>query len=121
MWKRELWRVKPRLAPERMYTGLHALDIATGEEKFGGPVEIQASVPGTGEGSVNGVVAFDPRKENSRPGLLLSQSAQDQNSVVYMAHGVQRGHAALPRLGPGLRFSNPGTEVCLLYHAQRSD
>ena len=29
---------------------LHALDIATGTEKFNGPVAIQASVPGTGSG-----------------------------------------------------------------------
>ncbi len=64
---------------------LHALDIATGEEKFGGPVEIQGSVPGIGEGTLNGVVAFDPMKENARPGLLLSQSAQDPNSVVYIS------------------------------------
>jgi len=64
---------------------LHALDITTGAEKFGGPVEIQASVPGTGEGSVGGVLAFDPLHENSRPGMLLSQSAQDVNSVVYFA------------------------------------
>jgi len=64
---------------------LHALDITTGQEKFGGPVVIQASVPGTGDGSVNGVLSFDPRWENSRPGMLLSQTTQDANSVVYMA------------------------------------
>jgi hypothetical protein len=64
---------------------LHALDITTGAEKFGGPVVIQASVPGTGEGSSGGVLAFDPLHENSRPGMLLSQSAQDVNSVVYIA------------------------------------
>lgn len=64
---------------------LHALDIATGQEKFGGPVAMEASVPGTGDGSVNGVLSFDPKKENSRPGMLLSQSAQDANSVVYVA------------------------------------
>ena len=63
---------------------LHALDIASGEEKFGGPVVIQASVPGTGVGSENGVLPFDTRWEHSRPGLLLSQSSQDKDSVVYM-------------------------------------
>ena len=41
---------------------LHALDVATHAEKFGGPVTIAASSPG---------VTFDPLKENNRPGLLL--------------------------------------------------
>lgn len=63
---------------------LHALDITTGAEKFGGPVVIQASVAGTGAGSVSGVVSFDPHWENSRPGLLLSQPASGADSVVYM-------------------------------------
>jgi hypothetical protein len=64
---------------------LHALDITTGQEKFGGPVEVQTSVAGTGAGSSGGTLSFDPRWENSRPGLLLSQAAEDTNSVVYMA------------------------------------
>lgn len=50
---------------------LHAIDIVTHVEKFGGPVVIQASVPGNGDGSSNGVVSFDPLKEHSRPGVLL--------------------------------------------------
>jgi len=60
---------------------LHALDITTGAEKFGGPVVLQASVPGTGSGSSGGNVAFDPLRENQRPGLLLS------GGVVYLAFG----------------------------------
>ena len=50
---------------------LHALDLTTGAEKFGGPVVIQASVPGTGNGSVNGQLPFDSLHENQRTGLLL--------------------------------------------------
>jgi hypothetical protein len=58
---------------------LHALDLATGVEKFGGPVVIQASVPGTGQGGNGSVVSFDAFHENQRPGLLLD------NGVVYIA------------------------------------
>jgi hypothetical protein len=60
---------------------LHALDITTGAEKLGGPVVIQASVPGTGSGSSGGNLAFDPLRENQRTGLLLS------GGVVYLAWG----------------------------------
>jgi hypothetical protein len=59
---------------------LHALDITTGAEQFGGPAVIQASVPGTGVGSDDqGNVQFDPLQENQRAGLLLS------NATVYLA------------------------------------
>ena len=51
---------------------LHALDILTGAEKFGGPVTITASVAGTGNGSSGGTLAFDPKMENQRPGLALA-------------------------------------------------
>ena len=60
---------------------LHALDITTGAEKFGGPVLITATVPGTGTGSVNGVLTFDPKIQNQRAALLL------QNGLVYVAWG----------------------------------
>jgi hypothetical protein len=54
------------------YQRLHALDILTGAEKFGGPVTISASVSGTGNGSSGGTLAFDPKMENQRPGLALA-------------------------------------------------
>ena len=60
---------------------LHALDITTGAEKFGGPVVISGSVAGTGDGSVGGRVAFNPLTECQRSGLLLN------NGVVYIAFG----------------------------------
>jgi hypothetical protein len=58
---------------------LHALNITTGAETLGSPVVIQASVPGTGEGSQSGLVPFDSLWENQRAALLLS------NGVIYIA------------------------------------
>ena len=58
---------------------LHALDITSGEEKFAGPVEITASVPGSGDGG--STVNFNALTENNRPGLLLL------NGEVYIAFG----------------------------------
>lgn len=58
---------------------LHALDITTGKDRPGSPVLIQASVPGTGAGSSNGVVKFNPLRENQRSALLLL------NGVVYIS------------------------------------
>jgi hypothetical protein len=57
---------------------LHALDITSGAEKFGGPVQITASVPGTGAGNKHGIVSFDAHHQLQRPGLLLS------NGIVYI-------------------------------------
>lgn len=75
------------------YQRLHALDITSGAEKFGGPVTIQGSVPGTGAGSVGGIVTFDPLADIQRAGLLLL------NGTVYIgwagaAHGWIMGYNA---------------------------
>jgi hypothetical protein len=61
---------------------LHALDVATGSEKFGGPVMIQASVPGVGaKDDGTGHVVFDPLINLQRAALLLL------NGTVYIAFG----------------------------------
>src|SRR5262245_52367641 len=54
---------------------LHALDVTSGAELFGGPRTIQASVPGTGAGSSGGTLVFDPRQYEERAGLLLLNGA----------------------------------------------
>ena len=63
---------------------LHALDVTTGAEKFGGPTRLSGSVAGNGNGSSNGTLNWDPLWENNRPSLLLL------NGIVYIgfaAHG----------------------------------
>jgi len=60
---------------------LHALDVTTGAEQFGGPKEIQASYPGTGDGSSGGTVIFNPGQQLGRPGLLLL------NGAIYTSWG----------------------------------
>lgn len=60
---------------------LHALDLATGAEKFGGPVVISAAVAGTGSASAKGQISFDPLRQFQRAGLLLNQG------LVYVAWG----------------------------------
>ena len=60
---------------------LHALDLATGAEKLGGPIVISATAAGNGAGSSGGQIAFQSLRENQRSALLLN------NGVVYIAFG----------------------------------
>ena len=50
---------------------IHALDLTTGAEEFGGPVAVQAQYPGGGDNSHHGEVIFDPKQYAERQGLLL--------------------------------------------------
>jgi hypothetical protein len=59
---------------------LSALDITTGKQKFGGPVTIQASMPGTNSTAVKGVVYLDTSCIQ-RAALLVA------NSTVYIGFG----------------------------------
>jgi hypothetical protein len=49
---------------------IHALDLTSGKELFGGPAAITATYPGSGDNSSNGSVVFDPKQYKERPGLL---------------------------------------------------
>jgi regulation of enolase protein 1 (concanavalin A-like superfamily) len=51
---------------------IHALDVATGNERPYSPVLVAGSVPGTGVGSVNGVQTFSAAQHNQRPALCLA-------------------------------------------------
>ena len=53
------------------YQRIHALDITTGAEEFGGPVLVTASYPGTGDSTQNGSVQFIASAYKERVGLLL--------------------------------------------------
>ena len=57
---------------------LHAIDITTGAEKSPGPVQITATVPGTGDGGTT--VTLDGLHHLNRPGLLLL------NGSIYLAY-----------------------------------
>jgi uncharacterized protein (TIGR03437 family) len=60
---------------------LHALSLIDGHEMFGGPVQITASVAGTGAGSSNGTIPFNAFWQLQRPGLILA------NGTLYVAFG----------------------------------
>ncbi len=59
---------------------LNALDVTTGAQKFGGPVTITASVPGTNSSAVNGMVSL-ATSCIQRAALLLA------NGQVYIGFG----------------------------------
>lgn len=67
-----------KIGDDEYFQHLHALAITTGMEKFGGPKQISASVPGKGAGSEKGGVAFDSLRENPRTALTLA------NNTVYL-------------------------------------
>ncbi len=58
---------------------LHALDLTTGADLPGSPSEIQATFPGNGYGSSNGMQVFAPGQYAERVGLLL------MNGQLYLA------------------------------------
>jgi len=58
--------------PAGQFHRLHALDIATGNERSNSPVVIDAVVPGTASDGSGGFVPFNQMREIQRSALLLS-------------------------------------------------
>jgi hypothetical protein len=77
---------------------LHALSLLTGSEEFDAPVTIAASVPGTGDGSVNGIVSFTSQLQHQRAGLaeyggtIFLGFASHEDATPY--HGWLLGYQA---------------------------
>jgi len=81
------------------YQRLHAIDLATGNEKSGSPVAIAGTYPGTGDGTAT--VTFNPQLENQRCGLALV------NGTVYIAWASHED--ATPYYGWVMGYSYDGT------------
>jgi hypothetical protein len=64
-----------------IYQRLHAIDLASGNEKPGSPVTVQASYPTNGS-----PVPFDPGPENQRAGLAFSNG---RVTIAFASHDDQ--------------------------------
>ena len=76
-------------ANKTVYHRIHALNLSTGAELFGGPTTITGTYPGTGGNSHNGVVTFDPAHQHNHASLLES------NGVIYTVWSGLNGDCGL--------------------------
>jgi hypothetical protein len=70
-----MWFVTRTRQGSKYFQNLHAVDIKTGDERAHSPKLIEFETPGTGAGSVDGKIPFNPRTQNQRPALLLSKGS----------------------------------------------
>lgn len=93
------------------YHRLHALDITSGAEKFGGPRIIQASYPGTAQDGTDGVLSFASRFQLQRAALLLSKGkiyvAFASNADFGLYHGWVIAYDAITMKQYGVWVSTP--------------
>jgi hypothetical protein len=73
------------------YHRLHALDLASGAEKFDGPQAIEATYPGAARGNSDGVLAFDSRFHLQRAALLLDKGRLYVAFASYGDFGAYHG------------------------------
>jgi hypothetical protein len=71
---------------------LHAVDIGNGSERPGSPLVVQATVIGTGDGrDAQNNIAFNPRTQNQRAGLLLDHGTVYITWASYCDQGPYHG------------------------------
>jgi outer membrane protein assembly factor BamB len=70
---------------------LHALDVTSGAEMFGGPVLISASVLGSGDGTDGINVSFNPLTAGNRSALLLENGHVIIGWASYCDNGPYHG------------------------------
>jgi hypothetical protein len=92
------------------YQTLHAIDITTGAEKFGGPINISGQVAGSGAGSQGGIIQWDPLRDVQRAGLL------ELNGVIYIgwagaAHGWIMGYNATTLQQTAIFNTTPNSQL----------
>lgn len=93
------------------YHRLHALDLASGAEKFGGPRTIQATYPGAAQDGQDGVLTFSSRFQLQRAALLLAKGkvyvafASNADSGLY--HGWVIAYDAITLRQSGTWVSTP--------------
>ena len=100
--------------PRRTYKlKLHALDLATGDEVGGGPVVIDATVDGTGGGSVGGQARVRPLA------AVQSRRADPVQGRALHRHDQPLRRNPVPRLALRLRPGHARTEERLQHEPQR--
>ncbi len=94
---------------------IHALNITNGLEQSYSPMVVSNSVPGTGVDSVGGVMTFNSKQENQRPGLTLA------GGMLYVAYGSYADTDPYHGWVFGFNATNlaPFANNVFLYHAER--
>jgi hypothetical protein len=93
------------------YHRLHALDLTSGAEKFGGPRVIQATYPGVAQDADDGILNFASHLQLQRAALLLSKGkiyiAFASNADYGLYHGWVIAYDATTMRQSGAWVSTP--------------
>lgn len=86
-----LYAISKSKGPTTFHQRLHALDLTTGAEKAGSPIEIQAQANGNGGGGSGGVINWDALINGQRTALLLSSDASGKHVIITWASHCDAG------------------------------